>query len=43
VTAEKLESLRSEVSTFFTILDDGRWVPSPVFFSMVDGNPGSAS
>lgn len=40
VTPQGLEELRDEVATFFTILDDGRWVPSPIYFSMVDGNPG---
>jgi hypothetical protein len=33
----------SGLRTFFTELPDGRWAPSPQFFSLSNGNPGSAS
>lgn len=39
-TAEKLEALRPAIATFFVVLDDGRWAPSPEYLSMTDGNPG---
>ena len=29
-----------EATTFFTVLPDGRWAPSPEYFSLTDGNPG---
>jgi len=38
VTSQALEEARDRVAKFFTVLDDGRWVPSPEFFSMTDGN-----
>lgn len=37
-TAEALEALKEEVATFFAILDDGRWVPSPIYFALNDAN-----
>lgn len=37
-TALLLDAHRDEVSRFFTVLDDGRWVPSPEYFSLTDGN-----
>lgn len=42
-TAQKVESLKQEASLFFTELHDGRWAPNPRFFSVSNGNPGSAS
>jgi hypothetical protein len=36
-TAELLRRRRCEVATFFTILPDGRWAPSPEYFSATDG------
>lgn len=38
ITAESVAALKDEVERFFTILPDGRWVPSPHLFSMTDGN-----
>ncbi len=35
---ELLERLRPELSMFFVVLDDGRWAPSPTYFSLTDGN-----
>jgi hypothetical protein len=43
ILAEELENIAADLAPFFTALPDGRWVPSPVLFSAVDGNPGSAS
>ena len=37
-TVRKLRSYRKAVATFFTVLADGRWAPSPEFFSSTDGN-----
>jgi hypothetical protein len=37
-TANMLRKRRKAVATFFTALPDGRWVPSPKFFSLTDGN-----
>ena len=34
----QLERLKTKVATFFTVLEDGRWVPSPIYFSLTDGN-----
>jgi hypothetical protein len=31
------------IKSFFTELPDGKWAPSPTYFSMSNGNPGSAS
>lgn len=37
--SHNMEGLR----TFFTVLPDGRWAPSPVYFSLTNGNPGGQS
>jgi hypothetical protein len=37
-TAELLRRQRNTIASFFTVLPDGRWVPSPEFFSVTDGN-----
>lgn len=42
-TVEKLRSNKSQAQSYFTVLDDDRWVPSPEYFSMTNGNPGSQS
>lgn len=42
-TEETLRQHRDEASSFFTVLENGRWAPSPDFFSLVNGNPGSES
>lgn len=34
---------KKQIQSFYTVLPDGRWAPSPVYFSMTNGNPGSAS
>lgn len=39
-TAAKIEKRRKAIATFFTVLPDGRWAPSPEYFSLTDGNPG---
>ncbi len=36
--ADKLKKLRKKAASFFTELDDGRWAPSPIYFSLTDGN-----
>ena len=38
-TATTLRERKSEVATFFTVLSDGRWVPSPLYFGLTDENP----
>jgi hypothetical protein len=35
-TADLLRRQRSAIASFFTILPDGRWVPSPEYFSITD-------
>lgn len=42
-TVEKFEKHRADMLQFFTELPDGRWVPSPEYFSLIDGNPGGQS
>jgi hypothetical protein len=37
-TARVLRKHRKAVARFFTVLPDGRWTPSPEFFSLTDGN-----
>jgi hypothetical protein len=37
-TSDMLRRNRESVSSFFTVLPDGRWVPSPEYFSLTDGN-----
>lgn len=37
-TPEKIESLRGSAALLFEILEDGRWVPSPKYFSVNNGN-----
>ncbi|RUL78228.1 hypothetical protein [Dyella choica] len=32
-----------DIKSFFTVLPDGKWAPSPTYFSMSNGNPGSVS
>lgn len=38
ITAEEIERHEYEARRFFTVLDDGRWTPSPEFFSLNNGN-----
>jgi hypothetical protein len=33
-----LRRARKKIASFFTVLPDGRWVPSPKYFSLTDGN-----
>lgn len=42
-TEAALREHEADIRSFFTVLPDGRWAPSPKFFSMSDGNPGSQS
>ena len=35
-TVEQFEAHRDDIEGCFTILSDGRWVPSPELFSLVD-------
>jgi hypothetical protein len=37
-TPAKLRKYRKAAAIFFTVLPDGRWTPSPEFFSLTDGN-----
>jgi hypothetical protein len=37
-TAEMLRRRRKRIASFFTVLPDGRWAPSPKYFSLTDGN-----
>jgi hypothetical protein len=37
-TADLLRQHRSAIASFFTVLPDGRWAPSPEYFSLTDGN-----
>jgi hypothetical protein len=37
-TPDMLRQNRKKVASFFTVLPDGRWVPSPKYFSLTDGN-----
>jgi hypothetical protein len=37
-TADLLRRNREAVASFFIALPDGRWVPSPEYFSLNDGN-----
>jgi hypothetical protein len=41
VTKDELEEHKEAASTFFFMMPDGGWAPSPEYFSMVNGNPGS--
>jgi len=41
INAMKLRKLAEEARQFFTVLPDGRWAPSPEFFSVTTGSPGS--
>ena len=43
VTADDLVRLRELAARFFTVLPDGRWAPSPEFFSITDASPGMAN
>lgn len=40
ITEADLIRLRGKAARFFTVLPDGRWAPSPEFFSMTDASPG---
>jgi hypothetical protein len=40
IKREDLENHREGAKRFFVELADGRWAPSPEFFSVTDGNPG---
>ncbi|MNV19539.1 hypothetical protein D3C71_1104070 [compost metagenome] len=40
IKREDLDNHREGAKRFFVILEDGRWAPSPEFFSVTDGNPG---
>jgi len=42
-TADSFRNYQEGLRTFFTELPDGRWVPSPAYFSLTNGNPGSQS
>lgn len=42
-TEASLRARGSSLMTFFTVLPDGRWTPSPTYFSLTNGNPGSQS
>lgn len=35
-----LDIQRDAAARYFVVLDDGRWAPSPEFFSVTDGNEG---
>lgn len=35
-TPAALEEHKAAVQTYFSVLDDGRWAPSPRFFSVTD-------
>lgn len=35
-SVDLLRRQRSKIASFFTILPDGRWVPSPEYFSITD-------
>lgn len=35
-----LDKHKKGAQRFFVVMDDGRWAPSPEFFSVTDGNPG---
>jgi hypothetical protein len=37
-SAVLLRRRRSEIASFFTILPDGRWAPSPEYFSITDND-----
>jgi hypothetical protein len=37
-TPSHFSRAREEIARLFIILDDGRWAPSPEFFSLTDGN-----
>lgn len=39
-TAADMKKYENDAQRFFVVLDDGRWVPSPEFFSVTDGNEG---
>ena len=42
-TEESFRQNMKGLKTFFTVLPDGRWAPSPKYFSLTNGNPGSQS
>ena len=42
-TPDALERNAAEVESFFVVLPDGTWAPSPQYFSIANGNPGRAS
>lgn len=42
-TEQILRENAEDIKTFFTVLPDGKWAPSPQYFSVSNGNPGSAS
>jgi hypothetical protein len=37
-TADLLRKHRAAIASFFTVLPDERWAPSPEYFSLTDGN-----
>lgn len=43
ISEADLREIEDNLHLFFFVLPDGRWVPSHEVFSVVDGNPGSAS
>jgi hypothetical protein len=42
-TVESVRQHTPSAKTFFTQLPDGRWAPSPEYFSLTNGNPGTQS
>lgn len=42
ITRDELVQHKAGAQRYFVVLDDGRWAPSPEFFSVTDGNPGGA-
>jgi hypothetical protein len=42
-TAESVREVATAAKTYFTQLADRRWAPSPEYFSLTNGNPGSQS
>jgi len=42
-SSETLARNREAIRSFFTELPNRMWVPNPVYFSVTNGNPGSAS
>jgi hypothetical protein len=41
-TAAGLKRDRAEIAKFFVETPDGRWAPSPEYFSLTSGNPGDS-